>query len=185
MVVIVLAHGFEEIEALTPADVLRRAGLRVTLCGVGGREITGSHGIKVLTDAAVEDVDPREMDALLLPGGGKGTENLEASPIVQRLIDEAAGAGKLIGAICAAPSILAHKGLLRGRRATAFPQFQKDLTEGGAALSEEFVCRDGNFITARGMGVSLSFGLKLAEALVSREKAEEIAKAVQMEGAGR
>lgn len=181
MVIVLFAEGFEEVEALAPVDLLRRAGLQVVMAGVGGREITGSHGIRTVMDKTVDEVKPEETDALVLPGGLPGTLHLEASPAVQALIDSCAARGKIVGAICAAPSILAHKGLLKGRSATAFPNFQKDLEEGGALLSEEYVCRDGNFITARGMGVATQFGLKLAEVLVSPEKAAEIRAGIQWE----
>ena len=179
MVYVFLAEGFEESEALVPVDVMRRAGLEVALIGVGAREITGSHGITVKADAAACDLvapgaDRTGWEAMVLPGGLPGTLNLERSAEVQELLDWFAEKGKLVAAICAAPSILAHKGLLNGREATAFPKFQKDLEEGGARLSESFVCRDGQFLTARGMGVSTQFGLRLAEILVSPEKAAEI-----------
>lgn len=181
MVVILFAEGFEEVEALAPVDILRRAGLEVVMTGVGAREITGSHGIRAAMDAEVSEIVPENVEALVLPGGLPGTLNLEKSQAVQKLLDHCAEHRKLVGAICAAPSILAHKGLLAGREATAFPNFQKDLAEGGAKLSERYVCRDGNFITARGMGVATQFGLELAAALVSREKAEEIRSSIQWE----
>lgn len=181
MIAVLFAEGFEEVEALAPVDILRRAGLSVAMAGVTGMEVTGSHGIAVKMERKAEEIDPDELEALVLPGGGKGTKNLEASPVVQSLIDRCAEKGVLIGAICAAPSILAHKGLLNGREAISFPDFQPALTDGGAELSESYVCRDGNFITARGMGVSTQFGLKLVEALVSKEKAREIQKGIQWE----
>ena len=118
----------------------------------------------------------------MLPGGLPVTHNLEASPAVQGCIDSCVEQGKLVAAICAAPSILAHKGLLAGKNATAFPSFQKDLQEGGALLSESYVVRDGQFLTARGMGVATQFGLALAAALVSEEKAAEIRASIQWEG---
>lgn len=181
MIVILLAEGFEEVEALTPVDILRRAGAEVVLVGVGAKEITGSHGIRVLADAEAGEIIPESVDAMVLPGGLPGTLNLENSPAVRKLLDHCAGSGKIVGAICAAPSILAHRGLLNGWEATAFPDFQKDLAEGGAKLSESYVCRDGNFITARGMGVATQFGLKLAEVLVSPEKAAKIKAGIQWE----
>ncbi len=181
MVVILFAPGFEETEALTPADILRRAGVSVVLAGVGGKKITGSHGITVETDREISELDPAEAEAVVLPGGLPGTTNLEASEAVQRLVDSCVERGKLVAAICAAPSILAHKGLLNGREATAFPNFQKALTDGGAELSESYVCQDGQFVTARGMGVATQFGLKLAEILVSKEKAKEIRASIQWE----
>lgn len=181
MVVILFAPGFEETEALTPADILRRAGVSVVLAGVGGKKITGSHGITVEMDREISELEPAEAEAVVLPGGLPGTTNLEASEAVQRLVDSCVERGKLVAAICAAPSILAHKGLLNGREATAFPKFQKDLTDGGAELSESYVCQDGQFVTARGMGVATQFGLKLAEILVSKEKAKEIRASIQWE----
>ena len=170
MVVVFLAEGFEEVEALAPVDVMRRAGLAVKLAGVTGREVTGSHGICVQTDMDAQEVDATLLEAMVLPGGLPGTHNLEASPAVQRCIDS-----------CVAPSILAHKGLLAGKNATAFPSFQKDLQEGGALLSESYVVRDGQFLTARGMGVATQFGLALVEALVSPEKAADIRASIQWE----
>ena len=179
MVAVFLAEGFELVEAMAPVDVLRRAGVDVKLIGVTGREVPASNGVTVKTDLAPEDLDREGLEAIVLPGGLPGTLNLEKSPAVQDIIDWCVKEGKLICAICAAPSILAHKGLLKGREATAFPNFQKDLTEGGARLSEKYVCRDGRFITGRGMGVSLEFGLKLTEALTSPEKAEDIRTSIQ------
>lgn len=181
MVVVFLADGFEEVEALAPVDLMRRAGLDVKLAGVTGMKVTGSHGIQVEADLAAEDVDLSQVQAMMLPGGLPGTPNLEASPAVQACIDGCVKEGKLVAAICAAPSILAHKGLLQGKNATAFPNFQKDLTEGGAVLSEAYVCRDGQFLTGRGMGVATQFGLALVEALVSPEKAREIRSSIQWE----
>lgn len=181
MVVVFLADGFEEVEALAPMDLMRRAGLDVKLAGVTGMKVTGSHGIQVAADLAAEDVDLSQVQAMMLPGGLPGTPNLEASPAVQACIDGCVKEGKLVAAICAAPSILAHKGLLQGKNATAFPNFQKDLTEGGAVLSEAYVCRDGQFLTGRGMGVATQFGLALVEALVSPEKAREIRSSIQWE----
>ena len=122
------------------------------------------------------------LEAVVLPGGLPGTHNLEASPAVQACVDGCVEQGKLVSAICAAPSILAHKGLLAGRNATAFPNFQQDLTEGGALLSDSYVVRDGQFLTGRGMGVATQFGLALVAALVSEEKAAEIRSSIQWEG---
>lgn len=181
MVVVFLADGFEEVEALAPVDLMRRAGLKVVLAGVTGMEVTGSHGIKVAADVAANEVDPSGLEAMMLPGGLPGTLNLEKSKTVQACIDTCVKEGKLVAAICAAPSILAHKGLLKGKNATAFPNFQKDLEEGGALLSDEYVCRDGQFLTGRGMGVATQFGLALVKALVSEEKAQELRDSIQWE----
>lgn len=180
MIAVLFATGFEEVEAIAPVDVLRRAGCKVVLAGVDGPVVTGSHGVSVQMDCRIDDIlDAKDLEAVVLPGGLPGTTNLEASPQVQALLDACRESGKLIGAICAAPSILAHKGFLKGVEATSFPSFQKDLEEGGARLSEDYVVRDGQFITGRGMGVATDFGLALAEALVSREAAEKIRGSIQ------
>lgn len=182
MIYVFLAEGFELVEAMAPVDILRRAGLSVALAGVGGREIVSSNGVPVKTDVtAQEAAEAADLEAVVLPGGLPGTLNLEKSQAVQAAIDRCVKEERLVGAICAAPSILAHKGLLKGREATSFPNFQKDLEEGGATLGKGYVCRDGQFITGRGMGVSIQFGLKLVEALVSPEEAARIRTSIQWE----
>lgn len=182
MVYVLIAEGFELVEALAPVDILRRAKVETRLAGVTGRRVAASNGVAVEADMEIGEIQETDITAIVLPGGLPGTLNLEKSSKVQALIDHCVQQGKLVGAICAAPSILAHKGLLNGREATAFPNFQKDLEEGGAKLSAQYVCRDGQFITARGMGVSTQFGLKLAEVLASPEQAEEIRSSIQCEG---
>lgn len=179
MVYVFLATGFELVEALAPVDILRRAGAQVALVGVDGPTVAASNGVVVQADLALDAITYDGLEAVVLPGGLPGTLNLEKSPQVQSAIDWCVENGKLVGAICAAPSILAHKGLLQGREATAFPNFQADLTEGGARLSEKFVCQDGSFITGRGMGVSTQFGLALAAALVSPEEAQRVQASIQ------
>lgn len=180
MVYVFLAEGFELVEALAPVDILRRAGVEVALVGVAGREVAASNGVSVRADLSAQEAAKEGLEAIVLPGGLPGTLNLERSPFVQEMIDYCAAEGRLIGAICAAPSILAHKGLLGGKEATSFPKFQADLEAGGARLSEKYVCRDGQFITGRGMGVSTEFGLSLAAALTSAEKAAEVRASIQM-----
>lgn len=179
MVYVLLAEGFELVEAMAPVDILTRAKVEVKTVGVTGKAVPASNGVTVTADMEIGEAGAEGLDCVVLPGGLPGTTNLEKSPKVQGLIDFCAQNGRLLGAICAAPSILAHKGLLSGREATAFPSFQKDLREGGGRLSEKFVCKDGNFITARGMGVSTQFGLALAAELASPETAEEIKKSIQ------
>lgn len=179
MVYVFLAEGFELVEALAPVDVLRRAGVDVKLVGVTGPEVAASNGVVVRADLEIAQATREGLEAIVLPGGLPGTLHLEESKEVQDMVDYCAGKGLLVGAICAAPSILAHKGLLQGREATSFPNFQPDLEKGGAKLSKDFVCQDGLFVTGRGMGASTPFGLKLVEALVSKEKAEEIRTNIQ------
>ena len=179
MVYAFLADGLEEIEALAPVDVMRRAGIDVKTVGITGKTVTGNHDIKIEADILPESVEKAGIEAIFLPGGGVGTENLEASAFVREMIDFCASNGILIAAICAAPSILGHMGLLGGKEATAFPSYQKELI--GARLSEEYVVQDGQILTGRGMGVSLQFGFKLIEILRGTEKAAEIREQVQWE----
>ena len=181
MVYVLLAEGFELVEAMAPVDILRRAKVEVKTVGVTGGRVKASNGVEVAADLEIGEAGTDGLDCVVLPGGLPGTLNLEKSSQVQALVDFCARNGRLLGAICAAPSILAHKGLLNGREATAFPSFQKDVEEGGGKLSESYVVQDGPFITARGMGVSTQFGLKLAEALASKETAGEIQAGIQWE----
>lgn len=181
MVYVLLAEGFELVEAMAPVDVLRRAKVEVKTVGVTGKTVAASNGVPVVADLEIGEAGTDGLDCVVLPGGLPGTLNLEKSQEVQDLIDFCVKEGKLVAAICAAPSILAHKGLLDGREATAFPNFQKDVAEGGGELSESYVCRDGQFVTARGMGVSIQFGLKLAEILASPEVARDIRAGIQWE----
>ena len=177
MVVVFLANGFEEIEALATVDILRRGGLSVLTVGVGGTTVVGSHGISVKADCADACLPQESFEAVVLPGGLPGTTNLEASPIVQSCLDEAAENGAWLCAICAAPSVLGHKGLLRGKRATCYPGYEADLH--GAVVVDEAVAVDEKVITARGAGVSVAFGLSIVAALVSEEKANELGEAMQ------
>ena len=175
MVYIFLAEGFEEIEALCPIDVLRRAGISVTSVGVTGKTVRGSHGIEVTADITLEEfsgADTGDAEMAILPGGMPGTKNLQASPVVCNFIKSMAEAGKYVAAICAAPSVLGGLGLLRGKRATCYPGFEDALL--GAEHTEESVVVDEGIITAKGMGVALPFGLTLIEELRGIRLATEI-----------
>lgn len=175
MVYVFLANGFEEIEASTTVDFLRRAGLDVTVVGIGGSEITGSHGIKVVTDSIT--VHFEDMQAVILPGGMPGTLNLEKASLVQESLQYADEHHLLIGAICAAPSVLGHKGLLVNKNATCYPGFERELT--GALVSDAPVVQDGNIITAKGAGVTIEFAAKIVSALLSAETANTVKEAMQ------
>lgn len=177
MVYLFLADGFEIIEALSPVDMLRRAKLDVKTVGVTGKKVSSSCGVEVTADITIEEFEYSNVDAIILPGGMPGTLNLENNDIVQCAIDKAVENNSLVCAICAAPSILGHKGLLKRKEATAFPGFEDSLD--GAILSEEYVIKDGNFITARGAGVSVDFGLEIVKALTDKETAENIRKTIQ------
>lgn len=174
-----LADGFEETEAIAPIDMLKRAKIAIKTVGVGGAEITGAHAICVKCDMADSDIVlDGSLEGIILPGGMPGTLNLEKSAAVQQAIDYCAENGKLICAICAAPSVLGHKGLLYGKEAIAFPGFEDELK--GAKISSLPVVKDGNFITAKGAGVALQFGLEIVSALKGAELAQEIKRTIQM-----
>lgn len=172
MVAILLADGFEEVEAITPADFLRRAGLDVRLVGLTGRQVRGGHDIVVSADTTLAELT-QDLDALIIPGGGKGAENIAASPPALDLIRKTHGSGKLVAAICAAPAVVLHKaGILAGRRVTCFPGLESRLT--GCTFSEERVVVDGPVLTSRAAGTSAEFSLAVIELLVGKVKAEEI-----------
>lgn len=172
MVYIFLADGFEEIEALTAADILRRAGAQLQLVAVGrNKSVTGAHGIIVRADIT-EDSIGDEFEMMVLPGGMPGTKNLEKSRIVCSTLEKAAARGITIGAICAAPSILGHKGLLRGVHAVCYAGYEKELE--GAVVENTQVCEDENIITGNGPGASFAFGFALAEKLFGPETAAKL-----------
>ena len=179
MIYIFLADGFEEIEALCPLDILRRARLDVTTVGVGDKlDIVGAHGIKVTSDIKDTEFCDTAPSLVILPGGMPGTKNLEASATVRKAIDSAVSNDAFIAAICAAPSILGKMELLQGKEATCFPGFEDSLK--GAILTDKKVVRDGKIITAAGMGVALEFGLAIVEALLGKDSADAIAAQIQM-----
>ena len=177
MVYVFLAEGFEEMEALAPIDLLRRVGVEVTTVGVGGKLIKGAHGVGFTADSDGEDLDFSDVDCVVLPGGMPGTTNLDASPMVEACLMKAAEKNALIAAICAAPSVLGHKGLLKGKKATCFPGFEEDLL--GALHTGAPVEKDGNIITARGAGVALDFALALVAELKDETAAKELQESLQ------
>lgn len=171
MVYIMLVDGFEEIEALEPLDILRRAGVEARTVGVVSGSVVGAHGIRVEADIAMDAVKKEEMEVLVLPGG-PGHQSLGADGAVQALIDYAYENGIYIAAICAAPSILGRKGLLQGKAATCFPGYEETLA--GAAVQPDAVVFDAPFITGKGAGAAAAFGFKIVELLKGRETAEKI-----------
>lgn len=177
MVYVFLADGFEIIEALAPVDMLKRADIDVKTVGVTGELVTSSCGIAVKSDMLIEDFDFYGVEAIVLPGGLNGTHNLEKNAIVQSAISNAVNTNTYICAICAAPSILGHNGLLNGKEAICFPGFEEALE--GAVISDKYVVTDGKFITAKGAGVCIEFGLEIVKALKDEETAEEIRKTIQ------
>ena len=163
MVYILLAPGFEEIEALAPADLLRRAGIETALVSVTGEPVPGSHGITVTADVTLDEVDLSKMDMVVLPGGGPGYKNLGKVPRVEALVREAVKRDIWVAAICAAPSVLGAAGILDGKHAVCHPGFEEKLT--GAIVSEDTVMTDGTVITSRGMGTAIDFALAIVSYL--------------------
>ena len=176
MIYVFLANGFEEIEALTPVDVLLRAGFEVKTVAVGeNKTVTGAHGISVIADINENEYNDTNPEAIILPGGMPGTTNLEKSETVINAINQAMINGALIGAICAAPSILGIMGYLKHRNATCFPGFEQYLD--GATVLDKRVVVDGNIITSKAMGCASEFSLAIVEYLLGKEKADKVAKA--------
>ncbi len=176
MIYMFLAEGFEEVEALCPLDLMRRAGLSVTTVGVGKAEITGAHGITVRADITDSEYNGEMLEMVFLPGGMPGTLNLAESTAVNTAIDTAVANDKYIAAICAAPSILGDKGILQGKEAICYPGFEDRLS--GAAISKKRVVTDGKVITAAGMGAAMDMGLSIVEIFCGKEKADSLGKAV-------
>ncbi|MCI8496800.1 MAG: DJ-1/PfpI family protein [Clostridiales bacterium] len=177
MIYVFLAPGFEEMEALAPVDILRRAELDVCTVGVGSKAVTGAHGITVAADLCDSDAAPDDMEAVVLPGGMPGTLHLEQSQTVMNFLDYAVKVDAHIAAICAAPSILGHRGLLKGKNAVCFPGFENELI--GAQLSDQPVVIDGKIVTAKGAGVAVDFGLALVGLLKNEARAKLLRKSLQ------
>lgn len=167
-----LAEGFEEIEALTVVDICRRVGIEAEMVSISGeRTVTGSHRITVQSDILLAAADFETVDMLVLPGGMPGTKNLEACTELLEKVKEFDRNHKKVSAICAAPSILGHLGLLEGKQACVFPGYEADLK--GAAVTENKVEIDGNIITGRGMGTAMLFAIAIVEVLTDKETAED------------
>jgi 4-methyl-5(b-hydroxyethyl)-thiazole monophosphate biosynthesis len=173
-VALILAEGFEEVEAIAPIDVLRRAGVEVLVVGLTPEPVTSARNVKVVPDTTIDQLSPDELDLVILPGGAGGVERLKEDPRVERLLKAMQEKKKLIGAICAAPTALAKFGLLEGKKATVYPSLVEEIKP--AQFINQAVVEDENVITSQGPGTALEFGLKLAERLVGKEKAREVAR---------
>ena len=159
MVIVLLAEGFEEIEALAPVDMLRRADISVKTVGITGRTVKGAHGISVVCDATPEDIDLSHVTMAVFPGGMPGSLNLDASEYTNKVISAVTDNGGRLAAICAAPLVLGRRGLLNGLRATCYPGFEGELI--GAVIEDSDVVTDGRITTGRGMEYSLPFAKEL------------------------
>jgi len=172
---VLLAPGFEEIEMVTVVNVLRRAGVEVTLAGIGAGALPGSHAVRVTADCPAAQVSGRDFDLVFLPGGQPGTDNLRKDPQAQRILQEASEAKKTIGAICAAPLILAEAGCLSGRCATGHPSVRSAMEK---ATSVQYtgapVVIDGSVVTSRSPGTAMECALALVGLLCGNEKAKSV-----------
>ena len=176
-VCVFLSDGFEEIEGLTVVDLLRRAGEEVVTVSIMGRkEITGSHNIHVMADELFENMDYTQAKLLVLPGGMPGTKYLGSYKPLTDLLCSWNQEGKLLAAICAAPSVFGDLGLLKGKEAVCYPGFEERLA--GATIGKGAVAVSGNIITSRGLGTAIDFSAALIGQLQSAEKAEEIKKSI-------
>jgi len=172
-----LADGFEEIEAITPIDILRRADIEVVTVSIStSKEVRGAHNIIVLADCLFSETEFANNDLLILPGGMPGTKNLDAHNELKDLLCRQAEAGQKIAAICAAPSILGKMGLLNGKEAICYPNFENQLL--GAKISKDKVVKSSTIITAKGAGVAVEFALKLVEELKGKATADKIAESI-------
>ena len=177
MVYVLLADGFEEIEAITPVDMLRRAGIEVVVVGVTGLAVTGAHGVTVSADTTITEARfVNGLEMVVLPGGGVGTENLASSADVAELLRSAYEAGCYLSAICAAPSVLGKYGYLRGREAVCFPGFESRLE--GARISSGRVVVDERVITAKGAGCAVEFAAALIAVLRGQATADRVTEAM-------
>ncbi len=177
MYYVFLANGFEQVEALAPVDIMRRAEIEVYTVGVGAKVITSSHNVPVVADVIDCEIAPdKDCEGIILPGGIPGTLNLEKAATVQNFIDYCVENNLLIAAICAAPSILGHKGLLDGKKAVCFPGFEEQL--GNAEIQDDAVVTDGNIITGCGAGAALKFGFEIVKYIQSEASANHFKAAM-------
>lgn len=177
MVCILLADGFEEVEAIAPADALRRARVDTAFVGVTGMTVSSSHGVKVAADTALSDIDPAGCEALIVPGGLRGVQNIKASGAAMAAIKAAYDAGRLVAAICAGPTVLAQLGILEGRRAVCYPGMEDELT-GAQAVPGASVVVDGKVITSRSAGTAWDFAFALLSTLRGPEAAKKVSDGI-------
>lgn len=171
-----LAPGFEEIETVTVVDILRRAEIEVVLGGLMPGPVAGAHNVSIIPDSTIDAVNASAFDMFILPGGQPGTDNLNADQRVHKLLKEFAAKEKLIGAICAAPIVLAAAGLLKGKRTTCYPSYRDQLN--GGIYEDAPVVSDGTIITSQGPGTAIQFGLAVVTRLAGRHTSDGIAKAM-------
>jgi 4-methyl-5(b-hydroxyethyl)-thiazole monophosphate biosynthesis len=172
-VLVPLAQGCEEIEAVTIINILRRAGLEVLSASLDGRPVKGARGITLVADVPLDEVKGQDFAALVLPGGQPGTDTLKKDPRIIDLLERQAARGAITAAVCAAPSVLAAAGLLRGKRATSFPGALDQAAHGGTVVDAAVVV-DGKVITGRSAGMAMDFALALVTQLLGQDKRDDV-----------
>ncbi|QQY79588.1 4-methyl-5(b-hydroxyethyl)-thiazole monophosphate biosynthesis [Keratinibaculum paraultunense] len=179
-VIVFLAEGFEEVEAFTVVDYLRRKDIVVDTCSIGEKNVQGAHKIIVEADKKIDEINnSNDYDGLVIPGGIPGATNLRDDERVIKLVKEFNEEGKIIAAICAGPIVLQRAGIIKGKKVTSYPGFEEDLKE--SIYKEDLVVQDGNIITARGPAVAVCFAMKLVENLIGKEKASELRKEILLD----
>ncbi|MDA3938807.1 MAG: DJ-1/PfpI family protein [Spirochaetia bacterium] len=177
-ITVLIATGFEEIEAITPIDILRRGGLDVVTAGIGDTKITGSHGIKIECDATIEQINADDFDGVVIPGGLPGASNISESSEANQFIKSMYRDKKLIAAICASPSmVLSPLKILDGMKSTGYPGFESEFSD-FVEIKTENVVVDGNFITSKGPGTAADFSFAILEYLLGKEKMDSVAQSM-------
>lgn len=171
---VLLASGFEEIEALTVIDVLRRCNIKVVVAGLSAEPTAGAHDVRVIPDTSIDKVRVEDYDAIICPGGNPGYVNLRKNATVLSMVKTAFAMGKLVAAICAAPAVLADAGILKGKKCTIYPGMESELERGGGKVQRDLVVEDGNVITSQGPATALPFAFKVAERLVGKAVVEVV-----------
>lgn len=177
-VLVPLADGCEELEAVTIVDILRRAGIDVVTAGLDDQLVRASRGVRIMPDTNLDEALTRDYDMVVLPGGLPGADNLDEDPRVKELLKKMANSERFTAAICAAPKVLANAGLLRGKKATAYPGSLDSVNHQAQLVSGDAVVRDGKVITSRGPGTAMDFALALIEALTGKAKRDEVERAL-------
>ena len=178
-VAVILAPGYEEIEAIAPVDILRRAGIEVIVAGLTPDPVPSARNVKVVPDTTVDNLRAEELDMIILPGGAGGVENLKKDDRVRRLVEDMRNRNRTVAAICAAPTALVAYGVLGNRKATVYPSLKDNL--GNAVYVEDKVVVDDGIVTSQGPGTAIEFGLKLVEILIGYDKAKEVAERILVE----
>jgi len=172
-VLVPIADGSEELEAISIVDVLRRGDVDVVLASLTGKMVVASRGTKIVPDTSLDDALGQEFDMVVLPGGMPGTKHLDADERIHGLLKKMVDSDRFVGAVCAAPSVLAHAGLLDGKRATCFPGFLDNISE-SVSSTNAVVERDGKIITSRAAGTAMEFALEIVEVLCGPERRQKV-----------